>query len=703
MKRLVLCMIVKNENGIIQRAIRSCKWNNGKTILSAIAITDTGSTDNTVQLIEEVGKELNIPTKVFVEPFKSFGHNRTVSRRNAVEFAKELGWDLTQSYVIHMDADMVYEVDDKFSPEMLTHSGYNIIQFNPSMDYSNHRLDKCSDEWICIGRTHEYWSGPEAHRFELLRIDDKNDGQSKGDKFPRDLKLLNDDIEEGEKTGNNSMISRSLFYKAQTLKDMGEFDESIKTFRKYINNFSWDEEKFYAMIQIGHCYRHMMEPEESKEGVKKILNMDHAVSAWLEAWNYRPIRSEPLKYIAELYRLHGKNLLSWTFADLGSKISMPNDLLFVHKPIYSYECLIEKSIVGFYLDNRKRQEAFMISDQLLSRTDVPHHYKYPMLHRNITYYMLPIKLNGKISLNEIKKPYLIESEPLRGTYRCMNPSIIKHKGQYVINVRLVNYKQEKGVYTYLDDSGVINTKNKLLKMDKSFNIVGENFLIDSIGKDSSKSVIGLEDIRLTEHEGQIYFTTSTRITKDAPQIALCHINQEMKPGSTYHITNKTLLIGPQGEESPCEKNWLPFSYKGDIHIIYSHHPYTLMKYDTSGKKAIVLKKDEPKFDLSRFRGSASPIYFKLNDNSKGYLSIVHEVHDRDWRFYSHRFVAYDINMNITHVSLPFIFFKGGIEYVCGFCTSYDGKELLITMGVEDAEAYLVRVDTNYVRSLMYLL
>ena len=47
-KKIILCMIVKNESKIIERCITSAL-----PIIDAVSICDTGSTDNTVEVIEK--------------------------------------------------------------------------------------------------------------------------------------------------------------------------------------------------------------------------------------------------------------------------------------------------------------------------------------------------------------------------------------------------------------------------------------------------------------------------------------------------------------------------------------------------------------------------------------------------------------------------------------------------------------------------
>lgn len=69
MEGLVLCMIVKNEAGIVRRAIRSAR-----PLIAAYVIADTGSTDAT---LEEIRAELaDLPGQLLERPWVDFSTNR---------------------------------------------------------------------------------------------------------------------------------------------------------------------------------------------------------------------------------------------------------------------------------------------------------------------------------------------------------------------------------------------------------------------------------------------------------------------------------------------------------------------------------------------------------------------------------------------------------------------------------------------------
>jgi glycosyltransferase involved in cell wall biosynthesis len=85
--KLVLILMVKNESKIIERCMKAVDG-----IVDAFCITDTGSTDNTVDIASAFLKDrVGI---VAHADWKNFGHNRTISFEVARDFVKKLGWDL---------------------------------------------------------------------------------------------------------------------------------------------------------------------------------------------------------------------------------------------------------------------------------------------------------------------------------------------------------------------------------------------------------------------------------------------------------------------------------------------------------------------------------------------------------------------------------------------------------------------------------
>lgn len=197
-KKICLTMIVKNESKNIPRLFDSFK---GKNIIDMISIVDTGSTDDTEEVIINCGKELGIPTVVHHEPFKNFSHNRTHSVKAAKQSFQEA------DYFLLSDADFMWEIseDCKFNKTLLIDHKYLVEQYNKALSYWNIRLLSSKVDWTCEGVTHEYWCESKSQseysgevrtaKISTLRIKDLEDGGCKTDKFERDERLLRAGLE----------------------------------------------------------------------------------------------------------------------------------------------------------------------------------------------------------------------------------------------------------------------------------------------------------------------------------------------------------------------------------------------------------------------------------------------------------------------------------------------------------------------------
>ena len=78
---LCLNMIVKNESRTIQRLLDSVI-----SILDTYCICDTGSTDDTMDIIREYFKKRGMSGKLWAEPFQKFSYNPNVSLKHAKDY-----------------------------------------------------------------------------------------------------------------------------------------------------------------------------------------------------------------------------------------------------------------------------------------------------------------------------------------------------------------------------------------------------------------------------------------------------------------------------------------------------------------------------------------------------------------------------------------------------------------------------------------
>jgi len=335
---ICLNMIVKDEAKNMPRCLESVK-----DVVGYYVIDDTGSSDNTVELIKESG----IKGEIFHTPWQNFGYNREQALRHA---------DGKADYCLILDADCTLHYKDN-AFDNLTADAYMIEWRAGSMSYRLPTLlniKRC--EWHWHGAVHNYLKGNgKLENLDGIWVEPivgggaKSHGLSSRDKFLRDAKLLEEELKEKPND------PRTTFYLAQSYKDAKKFQLAYKYYNKRIALKGWAEEVYEAMYQAAVCKR-------EAEAV-------FALDEFLAAYNYRPSRAEPLHEIARYYRKTKMYSLAYLFAKVGVTIPYPSDRLFVHRDVYEWRLLDELSIAAYWTGRYKESEE--LCDRLLSEGKLP--------------------------------------------------------------------------------------------------------------------------------------------------------------------------------------------------------------------------------------------------------------------------------------------------------------------------------------------
>lgn len=339
---ICLNMIVKNESQVIRRCLESVK-----PLIDYWVIVDTGSTDGTQQIIRNYLKD--VPGELYERPWKNFGENRS----EAFLLAKEKG-----DYILFMDADDILVLESGFSFKNLTEDLYLMWRGTPGFSYRKPQLAKGDLRWKWVGVTHEYLGCDVTYTSDTLDkvkyVSCDGGHRSIGNrKFLENIKLL----EEGLKQEPDN--ARYAFYLAESYRDAGEKGKALEWFQNRVARGGWAEEVFWSLLQIGHLLRDI--------GLSKnIVKM-----SYLNAFNYRPHRVEPLYYLVELCNQE-KNYHE-AYAYLQMRDSMPSpeskDSLFNMDWIDDYGLEFQRAITTYYLG--EYQESLNAGDRLLANPNLP--------------------------------------------------------------------------------------------------------------------------------------------------------------------------------------------------------------------------------------------------------------------------------------------------------------------------------------------
>ena len=243
---ICLNMIVKNETKNLEKLFKSVH-----NVIDYYVIHDTGSTDGTPEMIENLMNNYGISGEIFHEGWKNFGYNRQKALESAYNST------FKPDYVFIIDADEEFYYKDKSWFKNLTKDMYNIKRLFGSIEYYQPVIinvrNKNQVGWEWKAPVHNYLSSKSARTKEnvdkeLVHIKSHCHGGAKShnvtseEKYLRDAKLLLEYLKE------NPNDPRSLFYLAQSYKDAGKIEESIKWYKERLNVNGWIQEK-YKLLQ----------------------------------------------------------------------------------------------------------------------------------------------------------------------------------------------------------------------------------------------------------------------------------------------------------------------------------------------------------------------------------------------------------------------------------------------------------------------
>jgi tetratricopeptide (TPR) repeat protein len=407
-------MIVKNEAHIIVNTLEN--------ILQHVPITywvisDTGSTDNTIDLIKTFFSDKNINGELFEHEWKDFGYNRTK--------ALECAFNKT-------DYLLIFDADDSFHgnfilPPLNKDAYYLMFGGVNSCEYCRYLLITNRKKWKFIGVLHEYIICDEPNlTSETIRgpyyIQSGRTGSRSSDplKYEKDAIILENAYNQELDIG---LKCRYGFYCAQSWKDCNNIDNAIKWYTQCLISYNWEQEKYISCLYLGDLY-------------KNKNDMINALKYWIKTTDYDPERIEGIAQAMEYLRYNNLHLFVYILYDTYKNYNKdPKNKLFINKQKYNLDIEYNMSISACYC-NKKELLGLDCCRQLLMNYNTINKSIINITISNILFYNVKMDHELFNSVNTICSIFKQENI-------ILNPCIFTLWDKLIDIDKLTEYKEHK--------------------------------------------------------------------------------------------------------------------------------------------------------------------------------------------------------------------------------------------------------------------
>ena len=349
-------------------------------VASSLVVYDTGSTDRTIEILEEFSKTNKIPLRIKSGEFIDFSTSRNVLL-DFVDTFEDI------HYILMLDCNdelrggstlLAFCRENLFS---CTHAWYVTQEWwsGTLQNYINRRLIRPRKGWRFKGVVHEFLENTKEPTIVRDRVppqcilyqDRTQDDDKTRKRFARDLALL---LDEHRKSPTDTRV---LFYLAQTYGCLGDRLNAFKYYSLRSQYPHFPEERYESMLKCGRIIKHYVDIDErlikeidalahinsepaieKKKCIQSKLDEHRSIGVftWEDAlkWflNGAQVfgRIEVYIEIAKYYTYRDQHNLAYTFLHTACIQDIPVDsCLFVEKNIYDYERWHLMGRVAYYV------------------------------------------------------------------------------------------------------------------------------------------------------------------------------------------------------------------------------------------------------------------------------------------------------------------------------------------------------------------
>lgn len=349
MVNISLCMIVKNEEKVLERCLHSVK-----DLVDEIIIVDTGSTDRTKEIAKQFTNEI-----FDFQWIDDFSAARNFAFKQA-----------TKDYIFWLDADDILLEEDQtkfqklkenLSPDVDAVSMFYHIAFdefhNPTFSFRRNRLVRRDKNFVWKGVVHEFLD-VSGNIFESdIAITHRKVKESR--RSDQNLKIYEKQLAQGK-----VFTSREQFYYSNELKDNGKYEEAIENYEKFLQmKDGWVEDKIRACVNMAECFR-------------KIGNLEKEIDALVKSIMYDVPRPEVSCRLGDLYQgreMYDKAILWYQLALMVDVTKIPGFVQQSYSTWYPYMqlcvCHWKKGDVLLAADYNEKAKQFRPKDPVILQNE----------------------------------------------------------------------------------------------------------------------------------------------------------------------------------------------------------------------------------------------------------------------------------------------------------------------------------------------
>ncbi len=360
-----LNMIVKNESHIIEKTLEKL-CNHFK--FSTYIICDTGSTDNTKEIIKKFFDSRKINGVIYDDVWKDFAHNRSSALDKAYKKC---------DYLLIFDADDTIEGTMDF-PNNLDKDAY-FFNFGKDVLYKRILLVKNDLKWRFKSVLHEYIECYDKTNLQYgtiegnYSVDSGKTGSRSIDqyKYLKDALTLEKAYYEAIQA-QDPLHVRYAFYCGQSYRDCNQKEKAIEWYKKRAELKGWDQEVYFSYHMVGYLY-------------KTLNKMEEAIYYWSLAIDADIERYETIYEMVNHYRILKKFHLASNLIKMIPNLQIKfDDKLFLDRNIY--DNLMPLEIIIVYGNSNKCAEGIPFLQKYFQNKGAAPHSKSELLN-NISAYI----------------------------------------------------------------------------------------------------------------------------------------------------------------------------------------------------------------------------------------------------------------------------------------------------------------------------